>query len=151
MQVLIANLIYLFSFYLPTDVEADALTLSPGTTFTSDQPTTTTVTLDYTLVAGSPNPTDVNLYFENDSVQSAHVPVTVNGPTGSPLTGSGSYVDMEAVLTIDDANCDYYTRLCAEILVVDDNQANNIVCTNLDASNTICDGMVFDFIMQQII
>ena len=123
------------------DVRADVLTLTvPDPTlsgFVSNTATAVTATLDYTVVAGSPNPSLVRLYFETSTGdKSSLFDVTTNGPDGNPRPDDGSYTDMTADVTIDDTNCENYIKLCAEIIVTDDDPSNNIVCINFGTAAT---------------
>ncbi|XP_070546186.1 uncharacterized protein [Ptychodera flava] len=103
--------------------------------FTADTATMTTFTVSFSLT-GAHSPTDVKVYFSNadDSITSTEVTATgANAPDGTEVSSGGDYANLEASLTLDAANCEAYTKLCASIPVTDDDSTNNAVCIDFGA------------------
>ncbi|XP_070546192.1 mucin-22-like [Ptychodera flava] len=120
------------------DIAATGLTITaPDPTsggFTVGTATTITFTVTFT-VSGSVTPTSVGVCFTDDNTLSKSTEVTASGgPDGSTPASGTEYAGLEASLTLDAANCNDYTQLCASFRVTDDNFNNDMVCIEFGAA-----------------
>ncbi|XP_077985719.1 uncharacterized protein LOC144440255 isoform X1 [Glandiceps talaboti] len=132
------------------DIAAGVLTISTpdpqSGVFIADDAIQTVFTLTYTVTGNTRylTPNAVKLYFANPDSMIKSPLVTAGGanaPDGKrEAFASGAYVDLTATLTLDNKNCQQYTKLCAIITYVpgmeDSDLSDDVACSDF-GTNTV--------------